>query len=72
MRSICPKCGANSFFKVPSARIMRQGIGSVHIADEHYFECLKCKHKGETIRINTKEGECFEKPFWKRILSLTC
>ena len=66
----CPKCGKNSFIKTPVARMMRDSWGSIiHVADVHYWQCLdkKCKHKTEKIRVNTKMGDHFEKPWYKRI-----
>ena len=66
----CPKCGKKSFIYTPAGRIMRESWGvMVHVADEYYWMCLekKCGYKTERIRINTKAGDRFDLPWYKRI-----
>ena len=66
----CPKCGKNSFMKVPMGRVMRESLGCmIHVADEYYWRCLdgNCGHKKERECINTKAGDHFALPWYKRI-----
>lgn len=69
----CPKCGKNSYIKVPMGCIMRESMGMmIHIADEHKYECLNdsCGYKTDIVRINNKFGDYYELPFWKRIFKI--
>lgn len=66
----CPKCGNYSLIATPNSRIMRESFGSmIHIANEHYFDCLikGCGYKSEIIRENTELGKKFLLPWWKRL-----
>lgn len=64
----CPKCGKKSFIKIPAGRIRRESLGTmIHVANEEYWDCLQCGHKTERVRINTKAGDYFELPWYKRI-----
>ena len=67
----CPKCNQNSFIKTPGIRIMRESFGSsIHIANSYTFICYnkECNHSGK-VKVNTKMGDYFEKPWYKRIFS---
>ena len=68
----CPKCGNYSLIKTPHSRVLKESFGSsVHIANEHSFDCLTkgCVYKTETIREYTELGKRFLLPWWKRIFS---
>lgn len=64
----CPECGEKSFIKTPFGSKMRESLGIlIHVANVHYWCCLKCEHKTEKVSINTKAGDYFDLPWYKRI-----
>lgn len=64
----CPECNEESLIKVPNGQRMRSSLGCMlHVADEHYFKCLKCGYKTDIVRINTALGDYFDLPWWKRL-----
>jgi predicted nucleic-acid-binding Zn-ribbon protein len=66
----CPKCGENAFIKTPAARIMRESLGCmIHVANQYYWECLQCKYRKERVSVNTKMGDHFDLPWYKRIFN---
>ncbi len=62
----CPECGKKSFIYTPMGKKMRE---SIPISNSHYWQCLhsECKHKTETVIVNTKAGDYFDLPWYKRI-----
>jgi len=66
----CPKCKQNSYAKKPMGRIMRESLGCmIHISNRYQWGCLnpKCKYSDEPIHENTKAGDHFDLPWYKRI-----
>lgn len=66
----CPKCEKISLMKQPMGRIMRESLGSmINIGSEYQWKCIdtKCGYSLDKERINTKMGDHFEKPWYKRI-----
>ena len=68
----CPECGENSFIKTPAGRIMRESLGTlINIGSEHYYKCLQCGHRTETVMVNNKWGDHFDLPWYKRIFKIS-
>ena len=65
---ICDQCGQPSVIKTPHGRIISDPSG-VTTATEHSYQCLnkECDYKSERIRVNTKQGDIMELPWYKRI-----
>jgi len=65
----CPKCQFKSYSKVPKGQIKRDP-GGFTIANEYQYQCLKCGYKAEVIRENTRLGNHFSLPWYKRIFNI--
>lgn len=65
----CPKCDRKSLIETPHCQLIRNGMV---IVNQHSIDCLnkKCGYTTGIIRVNTKYGDYFELPWYKRIFKL--